>query len=84
MKRGLTADQVIGRTIISATFRTLLPAVLVIAMTAATGSAMAAAKIGETQMCIDSQRINNTPIIDRRTILVEMRAPREFKRIALP
>ena len=46
-------------------------------------AAIAADQIGETQMCIDSQKIHNTPIIDRKTILVEMRAPRGFKRIDL-
>lgn len=66
-----------------ATFRNVLPTTLVIAAIFAGGGAMAAGKIGETQMCIDSQRINNTPIIDRRTILVQMRGPREYKRIDL-
>jgi len=40
-------------------------------------------KIGDTQMCINSQDINDTSIIDHRTILVSMRGPRGYKRIDL-
>lgn len=66
-----------------ALFRTPWPAALLVAVTIVTGGAMAGAQVGATQMCIDSQRINNTQISDRRTIVVEMRGPREYKRIDL-
>ena len=40
--------------------------------------------VGETQMCIQTNYISSTPVIDQRTILVEMRgAGRGYKRIDL-
>jgi len=50
---------------------------------AVTGAVAAqGSKVGETQMCIDTRDIRKTPVIDRRTILVEMRG-KGYKRIDL-
>ena len=50
----------------------------------ASGAASAAAdRIGENQMCIMSNYIEDTPVIDSRTILVRMNPGRGYKRIDL-
>ncbi|MHB1204693.1 MAG: DUF6491 family protein [Rhodospirillaceae bacterium] len=49
----------------------------------AAGSAAAAEKVGSSQMCIMSNYIEDTPVIDNRTILVRMNPGRGYKRIEL-
>src|SRR4051812_13563271 len=49
----------------------------------AAGPAAAAEKVGSTQMCIMSNYIEETPVIDNRTILVRMNPGRGYKRIEL-
>lgn len=40
--------------------------------------------VGDTQMCINSNHISDTPVIDRKTILVKMLIPKDgYKRIDL-
>lgn len=40
--------------------------------------------VGDTQMCIDSHAIDDTPVIDGKTILVKMIVPKDgYKRIDL-
>jgi hypothetical protein len=46
-------------------------------------AAAAADKVGSTQMCIMSNYIEETPVIDNRTILVRMNPGRGYKRIEL-
>ncbi len=54
------------------------------AVIAATTSAHAAGEnIGDTQQCIQLSRIDNSPAIDSRTILIEMEGNGGFKRIDL-
>jgi hypothetical protein len=67
------------------TFKTLLVgAGLVCATAMATHSAQAAGEnIGDTQMCVQLSRIDSTPVIDNRTILIKMRAANSYKRIDL-
>ncbi len=59
----------------------------IVLLVAASGSPALAAegsKVGDTQMCIDTTAIRQTPVIDSRTILVEMRGgSRGYKRIDL-
>ena len=45
--------------------------------------AQAADKVGAPQMCIMSNYIEETPVIDNRTILVRMNPGRGYKRIEL-
>jgi len=40
-------------------------------------------KVGDTQMCIQSSRIDQTPAIDKKTILVKMKGNGGYKRIDL-
>ncbi|MGZ6228573.1 MAG: DUF6491 family protein [Candidatus Binataceae bacterium] len=49
----------------------------------ASGAADAADRIGESQMCIMSNYIEDTPVIDSHTILVRMNPGRGYKRIDL-
>jgi hypothetical protein len=40
--------------------------------------------VGDTQMCINTHHIRDTPVIDGKTILVKMRVPKDgYKRIDL-
>ena len=50
---------------------------------AAAEPAAAADKVGSAQMCIMSNYIEETPVIDNRTILVRMNPGRGYKRIEL-
>lgn len=58
-------------------------AVLATALPATFIPAAAADKVGSTQMCIMSNYIEETPVIDNRTILVRMNPGRGYKRIEL-
>ena len=41
-------------------------------------------KVGDTQMCIESNRIKNTQVLDNKTVLISMDTARDnFKRIDL-
>jgi hypothetical protein len=62
----------------------LVGASLICATTMATQNAQAAGEnIGDTQMCVQLSRIDSTPVIDNRTILIKMRASNSYKRIDL-
>jgi hypothetical protein len=51
---------------------------------AAPALALEETSIGDTQMCINSHHIRDTPVIDGKTILVKMRIPKDsYKRIDL-
>lgn len=65
-------------------FRVLLAAVALGSGLAA-GSAYAAQgdAVGDTQTCLDLMRIESSPVVDEKTILVKMKAPKSFKRIDL-
>lgn len=70
--------------------KTRLPRVLGISMLCAVSVAPASAQVarpkdqpGATQMCIMSNYIEETPVIDNRTILVRMNPGRGYKRIEL-
>ncbi len=55
-----------------------------IAITALCGAAHAADnEPGDKQQCVRLQAVGQTPVIDDRTILIEMKGGREFKRIDL-
>ena len=56
-----------------------LPLIAALALT----SAPALAEAGEEQQCIRLSAIDQTPVIDNKTILVEMRGNRGYKRIDL-
>ena len=66
---------------ISNVFAPALGAVFLFAATAA--QAQTADKVGAPQMCIMSNYIAETPVIDNRTILVRMNPGRGYKRIEL-
>ena len=63
----------------------LRTAFCVLAVLAARSAAAAeGSAIGDTQMCIDSNAIRRTPVVDSRTIVVEMRGGAHgYKRIDL-
>jgi len=65
-------------------FKSCLAATALIACGVLTNSAFAAQgdAIGDTQMCLDLKRIDNTTVVDPKTILVKM-SPDSFKRIDL-
>lgn len=67
------------------TFKTSLIAAAALAVTGALALPALAEgdKIGDTQMCIESQRIRSTSILDHKTILVSMLGRASFKRIDL-
>lgn len=62
-----------------------LAAAVLVGSGLATGAVVAAQgdAIGDTQTCLDLKRIESSPVIDEKTILVKMRAPTSFKRIDL-
>lgn len=64
--------------ILIATFAALAGGVLAAAAVKADGD-----KIGDTQQCIHLSYIDQTPVIDNRTILVKMKGGGGFKRIDL-
>ncbi len=66
-------------------FKLWLAAVALVGSGLATGSVFAAQgdAIGDTQTCLDLKRIESSPVIDEKTILVKMRAPKSYKRIDL-
>ena len=39
--------------------------------------------VGDTQTCLDLGRIDSSPVIDSKTILIKMKGPKAFKRIDL-
>lgn len=58
--------------------------VLASGITATAALASSGDSIGDTQMCIDTHHIRDTPVIDSKTILVKMRVPKDgYKRIDL-
>jgi len=61
-----------------ATFAAMACGVLAAAAVKAEGD-----KIGDTQQCIRLQAIDQTPVIDNKTILVEMKGNGGYKRIDL-
>ena len=63
----------------------LLAAVALVGSGLVTGAVFAAQgdAIGDTQTCLDLGRIDSSPVIDDKTILVKMKAPTSFKRIDL-
>ncbi len=63
----------------------VLSSLALVAMTwsAPTATHAAGEAIGETQRCVHLNRIKSSPVIDDRTILVEMRGRGEYKRIDL-
>ena len=68
------------------TFPKSLPSTILAlgALIALSASAYAAGEnIGDTQQCIQLSRIENSPAIDSRTILIEMKGNGGFKRIDL-
>jgi hypothetical protein len=60
-----------------------LMAAATLILAATTGPAAAAEAVGSNQMCIMSNYIEETPVIDSRTILVRMNPGRGYKRIEL-
>ena len=52
-------------------------------LTAAAALAAQGDAIGDTQMCVRLSQISSTPVIDNKTILIEMRGRNRFKRIDL-
>ena len=66
--------------------KTLIAKNMVVAVSlaaVAVSPAVAAEKVGSVQMCIMSNYIEETPVIDNRTILVRMNPGRGYKRIEL-
>ena len=61
-----------------AAFAALATGVLVAAAAKADGE-----KVGDTQMCVRLQYIDQTPVIDNKTILVKMKGNGGYKRIDL-
>lgn len=61
-----------------ATFLALASGVLAVGAVKAEGE-----KVGDTQQCIRLQNIDETPVIDSKTILVKMRGKDGYKRIDL-
>ncbi|MBD24126.1 MAG: hypothetical protein CMG46_03865 [Candidatus Marinimicrobia bacterium] len=58
--------------------------ILMVGLHSTTASATDGSNIGDTQMCINSEHIIDTPVIDRKTILVKMLIPKDgYKRIDL-
>ncbi len=52
-------------------------------LVSASSAAIAADRVGENQMCIMANYIEDTPVIDAHTILVRMNPGRGYKRIDL-
>ena len=74
------------KTAVTRTFATLAATLTVCAMTATAASAQVAKQAdqpGAAQMCIMSNYIEETPVIDNLTILVRMNPGRGYKRIEL-
>ncbi|MSO72378.1 MAG: hypothetical protein EXQ84_02050 [Rhodospirillaceae bacterium] len=62
----------------------LLSATALAASLAVSATAQAAPdRVGETQMCVPMSKIDETPIIDNKTILLKMRGRGNYKRIDL-
>jgi len=61
-----------------ATFAALATAVLTAAAVKAEGE-----KVGDTQQCVRLQFIDQTPVIDNKTILIKMKSKGQYKRIDL-
>ncbi len=55
----------------------------VIAGCAAFAVEAAGEKVGDKQMCVALQSVDQTPVIDDSTILIKMKGGRDFKRIDL-
>ena len=66
-------------------FKLFFAAIALIGSGLATDAAFAAQgdAVGDTQTCLDLGRIDSSPVIDEKTILVKMKAPKSFKRIDL-
>ncbi len=72
----------------ASTFKTLNRTLTIVAAVGGFLAAPAIAadgdSVGDTQMCIDSNHIDDTPVIDSKTILVRMTVPKDgYKRIDL-
>lgn len=60
-----------------------LMAIAALGLGLTSGGAAAASAVGETQRCIRLMQIDESPIIDDRTILVKLRGNSGFKRLDL-
>ena len=61
-----------------ATFAALATGILTAAAVRAEGE-----KVGDTQQCVRLQYIDQTPVIDNKTILIKMKGKGQYKRIDL-
>ncbi len=54
---------------------------MAIGLAAGTASAVQGDAIGDTQTCLNLKQIESSPVIDSKTILIKMNAPKGYKRI---